>query len=57
MWFSKILNPERLKKIKENRETCGFKAGMLIIYNFVFNTSLNVYSELLTAFQDQCYNK
>ena len=26
---------------------------MLIIYNFSFNTSLSVYSELLTAFQDQ----
>ena len=54
MWFGKILNPERLKKIKGNRETFGFKADMLIIYNFFLTTSLSVYSELLTAFQDQC---
>ena len=40
MWFSKILNPERLKKIKGNRETFGFKADMLIIYNFFLTTSL-----------------
>ena len=54
MWFTKILNPERLKKIKGSRETFGFKADMLIIYNFFFTASLSVYSELLTAFQDQC---
>ena len=55
MWFSKILSPERLKKITGNRETFGFKADMLIIYNFFFTTSLSVYSELLTPFQEQCY--
>ena len=55
MWFNKILNPERLKKIKGNRETFGFNADMLIIYNFLFTTSLSVYSELLTAFpEDEC---
>ena len=54
MLFSKILNPERLKKIKGNREKFGFKADMLITYDFFFTTSLSVYSELLTPFQDQC---
>ena len=54
MWFSKILNPERLKKIKGNRETFAFKADMLIIYNLFFTISLSVYSELLTAFQKKC---
>ena len=44
---------ERLKKIKANRETFSFKADKLIIYNFFFTTSLSVYSELLTAFQNQ----
>ena len=58
MWFSKILNPERSRKeIKGNRETFGFKADMLIIYNFFFTKSLSVYSELLTAFQDQVLNR
>ena len=55
MWFNKLLNPERAKKIKGNRETFGLKADMLIIYNLVFTTSLSVYSELPTAFQDQFY--
>ena len=54
MWFSEILNPERLKKIKGNREIFRFKADMLIIYNFFFTTGLSVYSERLTGFQDQC---
>ena len=53
MWFSKILNAERLNKIKGNRETFGCKADMLIMYNFFFTASLSVYSELLTAFEDQ----
>ena len=49
MWFGKILNPERLKKMKGNREAFGFKADLLIIYNFFFTTSLCVYSELTKA--------
>ena len=49
MWFSKVLNAERLKKIKANRETFSFKADKLIIYNFFSTSSLSVYSELLTA--------
>ena len=53
MWFSKVLNAERLKKIKANRETFSFKADKLIIYNFFSTASLSVYSELLIAFQNQ----
>ena len=53
MWFSKVLNPERWKKIKANRETFSFKSDKLIIYNFFFITTFSVYSKLLTAFQDQ----
>ena len=52
MWFSEVLNPERLKKIKANRETFSFKADKLIIYKFFFTTIISVHSELLTAFQD-----
>ena len=40
MWFSRVLNAERLKKIKANRETFSFKADKLTIYNFFFTTSL-----------------
>ena len=60
MWFSNILNPERLKKIKGNREIFGFKADMLIfttscscIYNFVFTTSYHqrkTFQEIFVTF-------
>ena len=54
--FAKMynINPRKIEENKRKSRTLGFKADMLIIYNFFFNTSLSVYSELLTAFHDQC---